>query len=56
MDDLACRYTALGRHQDALAMGEKALEFQQRVLPENYPGIGATCFVVDLLRWRFIRG
>jgi tetratricopeptide (TPR) repeat protein len=43
MNNLANAYSALGRHQDALAMGEKALEFQRRVLPENHPDIGATC-------------
>ena len=37
-------YSALGRHQDALLKGEKALEFRRRVLPENHPDIGITCF------------
>ncbi len=44
MNNLANTYSALGRHQDALAMQEKTLEFRRRVLPENHPGIGATCF------------
>jgi hypothetical protein len=50
MSSLANTYAALGRHQDALAMKEKTLEFRRRVLPENHPYIGATrfCdFVVD---------
>jgi hypothetical protein len=42
MDNLAITYCALGRHQDALVMGEKTLEFRRRVLPENHPVIGAT--------------
>ena len=29
-----------GRHDDALAMGERVLEFRRRVLPENHPDIG----------------
>ncbi len=42
MGNLANTYSDLGRHQDALVMGEKALEFRRRVLPENHPEIGAT--------------
>jgi hypothetical protein len=42
MCNLADTYSALGRHQDALAMKEKTLEFMRRVLPENHPDIGAT--------------
>ena len=42
MSHLANTYSALGRHQEALVMGEKTLEFQRRVLPENHPDIGAT--------------
>ena len=40
MGNLASAYSALGRHQDALVLGEKTLEFQRRVLPENHPDIG----------------
>ena len=29
-----------GRHDDALAMKERVLEFRRRVLPENDPSIG----------------
>jgi hypothetical protein len=43
--NLAATYSALGRHQDALVMGEKALEFVLRVLPENHPDIGL-CHVI----------
>ncbi len=32
-----------GRHADALAMGERALEFQRRVLPADHPDIGEGC-------------
>ena len=42
MNNLAATYSALGRHQDALVMMEKTLEFRRRVLPENHPEIGAT--------------
>ncbi len=42
MDNLASTCTDLGRHQDALVMLEKALEFRRRILPENHPDIGAT--------------
>ena len=40
MGHLAGTYSELGRLQDALVMGEKALEFMLRVLPENHPDIG----------------
>jgi hypothetical protein len=32
-----------GRHADALAMGERALEFLRRVLPADHPEIGEGC-------------
>ena len=41
MSNLASAYSCLGRYQDALVMGEKALEFKRRVLPENHPDIGS---------------
>jgi tetratricopeptide (TPR) repeat protein len=41
MSNVASSYRALGRHQDALKMQEKTLEFRRRVLPENHPQIGA---------------
>ena len=40
MGNLAETYSDLGRHDDALAMKERVLEFQRRVLPENHPDIG----------------
>ena len=40
MSNLASTYSDLGRHDDALAMGERVLEFRRRVLPENHPSIG----------------
>ena len=40
MAHLAVTYGALGRDNDALAMGERALEFNRRVLPENHPVFG----------------
>ena len=43
MNNLATTYSALGRHADALAMGEQVLEFLRRVLPANHPSIGEGC-------------
>ena len=43
MSNLAGTYSFLGRHADALAMGEQVLEFRRRVLPANHPGIGEGC-------------
>ena len=43
MNNLAQTYSALGRHADALAMKEQALEIQRRVLPANHPEIGEGC-------------
>ena len=40
MGNLANSYSALGRHEEALAMRERELEFRRRVLPENHPDIG----------------
>ena len=40
MGNLASTYSDLGRHDDALAMKERVLEFRRRVLPENHPDIG----------------
>ena len=42
MSNLAATYGALGRHQDAVVLLEKTLEFRRRVLPENHPDIGVT--------------
>ncbi len=42
MGNLANTYYALGRHQDALVLLEKSLEFRQRVLHEGHPHTGAT--------------
>ena len=49
MGNLAATYGALGRHADALAMGEKALELYRRVLPANHPDIGEGCVRRDVL-------
>ena len=43
MNNLAQTYSALGRHADALAMKERVLEFQRRVLPADHPSIGEGC-------------
>ncbi len=47
MNNLATTYSELGRHADALAMGERVLEFQRRVLPANHPDIGEGCLGRD---------
>jgi hypothetical protein len=44
MTTLALAYSGLRRHQDALVMAEKGLEFLRRVVPENHPTIGAAIF------------
>jgi hypothetical protein len=53
MSNLASSYSALGRHEDALAMRERVLEFKRRVLPENHPDIGegrvGSCVAVFLI-------
>ncbi len=43
MNNLAGTYSVLGRHADALAMGEEVLKFRRRVLPANHPDIGEGC-------------
>jgi hypothetical protein len=43
MNNLALTYSDLGRHADALVMGEKALEYNRRVLPANHPNLGEGC-------------
>ena len=40
MNNLTGTYSALRRHKEALAMGERVLEFRRRVLPENHPDLG----------------
>ena len=40
MQGLSASYSDLGRHQEAVEMEEKTLEFLCRVLPENHPDIG----------------
>ena len=49
MSNLASTYSALGRHADALAMGERVLEFRLRVLPADHPDIGEGCVKRDVL-------
>jgi hypothetical protein len=49
MGNLGMTYRDLGRHADALAMGEQALEFSRRVLPENHPDIGECHVLSDAL-------
>ena len=49
--NLANTYWHLQRHQDALLLKEKTLEFRRRVLPENHPDIGTTWCDVISLTW-----
>jgi hypothetical protein len=44
MGNLAGTYSRLGRHQDALVLHEKTLEFRWHVLPQNHPSVGLSCF------------
>ncbi len=53
MGNLANTYSALGRHQDALNMMEKTLEFKRRVLPENHPDLGIAFFNIGFSYHRF---
>ena len=48
MCNLANTYFALGRQQDGLAMQEKSLEFQRRVLAKNHPDIGHSCWNISI--------
>ena len=48
VSNLANTYGALGRRQDALVLKEKTLDFRRRVLPENHPDIGTSCFNISL--------
>ena len=41
MTSLTNTYSALGRHDDALVLQERVLEFRRRVLPEYHPDICA---------------
>ena len=43
MNELGLSYSNLGRHSEALAMRESALEFRRRVLPADHPDIGEGC-------------
>jgi hypothetical protein len=56
MSILAMTYSELGRHADALAMGEQVLDLWRRVLPANHSDIGEGCALRDglhaLLRLR----
>ena len=49
MSNLASTYRDLGRHEDALAMRERVMEFMRRVLPANHPDIGEGCAGRDAL-------
>ena len=47
MSNLANTYRDLGRHEDALAMKESALEFRRRVLPPRHPDIAASLYNIS---------
>ena len=44
MGNLASTYSALGRLQDSLVLQREVLEFDRRVLTENHPHTGLTCY------------
>ena len=48
MGNLAAMYGSLGRHQDAVVLQEKTLEFRRRVLPENHSDIGESCVNISI--------
>jgi tetratricopeptide (TPR) repeat protein len=48
MNNIAAMYSALGRHQDALVLQEKTLEFWRRALPQSHPDLGTSCFNLSL--------
>jgi tetratricopeptide (TPR) repeat protein len=48
MGNIANSYCELGRHHEGLAMQEKVLAFQRRVLPENHPEIGTAYYNLAL--------
>ena len=48
MGNLAIRYSALSRHEDALSMQESALEFTRRVLPPGHPDIALSLCNISL--------
>jgi hypothetical protein len=48
MNNLAATNGALGRHEDALAMQESALEFGRRVLPPMHLGIAVSLLNICL--------
>jgi tetratricopeptide (TPR) repeat protein len=47
MSNLASTYGDLGRHEDALAMKESALEFRRRVLPPRHPDIAVSLYNIS---------
>ena len=47
MENMANTYNDLGRHQEALLLREKTLEFRRRVLPESHPHIGVVWFFLN---------
>jgi len=49
MIKLGQTYSSMERHHDALALKERVLEFNRRVLPKDHPSIGAAKFHPCLL-------
>ena len=52
MHNLGITYAALERHQDALVMGQKTLEFRRRVLSNNHPDVGSSYLSIALSHHR----
>ena len=48
MNNLAITYSDLGRHEDALAMQESALEFRRRIFSPDHPDIAVSLHNISL--------
>ena len=48
MVNLAKSFGDLGRHDDALILEERALEFFRRVLPEDHLNTGESCACLSI--------
>jgi hypothetical protein len=53
MANLASAYAAVGRHEDALSMDERVMEFMCRTLPENHPDKGQRNVVYAIAYFAF---
>ncbi len=50
LKNLSGIFNSMGRHADALVMGEESLDFISRAMPENHPLIGVRAmFMCDCM-------